>query len=352
MNSLSVLHVLGALISGGAENLVVQLLMDLKQNGTEVSLFVYSSKIDKKGKSNLEKLKENGINVNFGSSTRLNFLTIIQYLKFVQKIKPAVIHYHLPKHDILHISSKYIFKYKSVRTIHNVKTTKIEILLLKLSNYDHLIACSSSCYQVFEKKNISTILIRNGIKFNYSVIRNGEQINTPIRFCAVGRMEGEDIFSMAKGFDLLIYAWINAQMGLANHKLSIYGTGKLEKELKNIANNDKSISFLGISEDIQGVFLNTDVLIMPSRFEGLPLVAIEAIGSGLSCVFSDIPELNFLTRNVSYFKSNSRTSLTQVLIKFIKEPKFYTNKFITEDFRMNYSSISMMEKYLKVYITK
>jgi len=352
MNSISVLHVLGALISGGAENLVVQLLIDLKQNGTQVSLFVYSSKMDKKGRGNLEKLKEYGINVYIGSSLKLNFLTIVQYLKFVQKVKPTVIHFHLPKHDLLHFSSKYIFKYKSVRTAHNVKTTNIEIFLLKLLNYDHLIACSPSVYKALEKKNMSSILIQNGIKFDYPVKRNGEAINTPIRFCAVGRMDGEDIFSMAKGFDLLIYAWINAHMGLASHKLSIYGTGKLEKELKNIAKNDESISFHGISEDIQGVFLTSDVLIMASRYEGLPLVAIEAIGSGLSCVFSDIPELGFLTHNVSYFKSNSITSLTEVLCKFKNESKFYPNKYITEEFRMRYSSFGMMEKYLKVYLTK
>ena len=33
---------------------------------------------------------------------------------------------------------------------------------------------------------------------------------------------------------------------------------------------------------------------MPSRYEGLPIAAIEAVGTGLPCVFTDIPPLREL----------------------------------------------------------
>ncbi|MDI5788801.1 glycosyltransferase [Bacillus licheniformis] len=47
------------------------------------------------------------------------------------------------------------------------------------------------------------------------------------------------------------------------------------------------ILFLGVVEDIPALMQAFDVFVMPSLFEGLPLVLVEAQASGLPCIVSD-----------------------------------------------------------------
>ena len=53
-------------------------------------------------------------------------------------------------------------------------------------------------------------------------------------------------------------------------------------------NLEEYVSFLGIRNDVPEIMQAMDCFILPSRFEGLPLVGIEAQTSGLWCYFSDV----------------------------------------------------------------
>lgn len=48
-----------------------------------------------------------------------------------------------------------------------------------------------------------------------------------------------------------------------------------------------SVRFLGHVKDVSTLLKNLDCLIMPSYFEGLPMVGLEAQATGLTCYFSD-----------------------------------------------------------------
>ena len=45
--------------------------------------------------------------------------------------------------------------------------------------------------------------------------------------------------------------------------------------------------FYGTSNKVENLFMAMDVFILPSHFEGLPIVGVEAQASGLPTVFSD-----------------------------------------------------------------
>lgn len=49
---------------------------------------------------------------------------------------------------------------------------------------------------------------------------------------------------------------------------------------------DKVI-FLGVRHDVNRIMQAMDIFVLPSIFEGLPIVGIEAQASGLPCLFSD-----------------------------------------------------------------
>lgn len=71
--------------------------------------------------------------------------------------------------------------------------------------------------------------------------------------------------------------------------LLIIGSGEEEESLKKLAQQtgfgDK-IWFLGVRSDVSELYQAMDLFVMPSRFEGLPVVGVEAQFSGLHCIFS------------------------------------------------------------------
>lgn len=57
-----------------------------------------------------------------------------------------------------------------------------------------------------------------------------------------------------------------------------------ERKETNIQDN---ILFLGNRDDVYRLYRAMDVFVLPSRYEGLPMVGVEAQASGLPCIFSD-----------------------------------------------------------------
>jgi glycosyltransferase involved in cell wall biosynthesis len=76
----------------------------------------------------------------------------------------------------------------------------------------------------------------------------------------------------------------------ANCVLLLAGEGHLEGVIKAKAHEmgiSESIIFLGSRSDAERIYQAFDVFILPSLFEGFPLVAIEAQCAGLGCVVPD-----------------------------------------------------------------
>ncbi len=71
--------------------------------------------------------------------------------------------------------------------------------------------------------------------------------------------------------------------------LLIIGGGEQETELKEMSRTlgiDDRVRFLGVRDDVDQLYQAMDIFVMPSRYEGLPVVGVEAQFSGLPCVFS------------------------------------------------------------------
>ena len=71
--------------------------------------------------------------------------------------------------------------------------------------------------------------------------------------------------------------------------LWLIGSGELEEEIKEKVkrlNLEENIIFLGVRDDVNNLMQAMDIFVLPSNYEGLPVVGIEAQASGLSCLFS------------------------------------------------------------------
>lgn len=68
------------------------------------------------------------------------------------------------------------------------------------------------------------------------------------------------------------------------------GTGEMESEIlayAKVLGIDNNVLFLGMRTDIPELLLAADIFVLPSLYEGLPIVALEAQAAGLPIVLSD-----------------------------------------------------------------
>ena len=99
--------------------------------------------------------------------------------------------------------------------------------------------------------------------------------------------------------------------------LLLIGDGELMEEVKNQVKKlglTDCVMFLGNRGDVDRLMQAADLLLMPSRFEGLPVSAIEAQASGLPCLFSDT-----ITTQVKITESVKFESLEAPLEKWVED---------------------------------
>lgn len=92
--------------------------------------------------------------------------------------------------------------------------------------------------------------------------------------------------SFQKGFDLLVQAWSLVSCSYPDWKLIIRGNGDSTK-LWNMINKlhlSESIFIKPATDNIQEEYLNSSLFVMSSRYEGLPMVLLEAMSYGLPIV--------------------------------------------------------------------
>lgn len=96
-------------------------------------------------------------------------------------------------------------------------------------------------------------------------------------------------FCFQKNHDFLIDIFEEIYKKNQNAMLLLVGIGELTSEIKSKVhkkNLDNAVMFLGRRTDCNRLYQAMDVFVLPSRYEGLPVVGVEAQAAGLPCVFS------------------------------------------------------------------
>lgn len=117
-------------------------------------------------------------------------------------------------------------------------------------------------------------------------VENGLSDLTSNIAISVGRLTPQ------KGFDILLKVWELVHHSNKEWELYIIGSGEDEEALKQQCRNlglDECIKFIPSTPKIRDFYQQASLYIMSSRFEGLPLVLIEAKQQGLPCISFDCP---------------------------------------------------------------
>lgn len=126
--------------------------------------------------------------------------------------------------------------------------------------------------------------------FNYDMrnrkkIRKELNIDNKFVIGHVGR------FCYQKNHDFLIRMFNLYLKTNPDSVLLLIGEGELKSSIKNIVDNfgiNDKVLFLGTTNKVYEYLSVFDLFVLPSRFEGLPVVGIEAQAVGINCIFSDL----------------------------------------------------------------
>ena len=93
-----------------------------------------------------------------------------------------------------------------------------------------------------------------------------------------------------KGFDLLIRAV--SQLEDLDWRLRILGTGPLEAELQQLTRDlgvDQRVEFMGFQKNPHALMRASDLLVLSSRWEGLPNIVLEGLAAGVPVLATRCP---------------------------------------------------------------
>lgn len=181
----------------------------------------------------------------------------------------------------------------------------------------HYFGCSDKAldwlynYSGVRKK---AVLIQNGIdtyKFAYNptvrdIVRGNLSLEDSFTLCHIGR------FSKVKNHIFLLDIFRALKDLKENAKLILVGTGPLYNDIIEAADNlglTNDIIFMGVRKDTERILQAADAFVMPSLYEGLPVVLVEAQTSGLPIFCSDtISKMSKLTERYYSISLNDTAS--------------------------------------------
>jgi glycosyltransferase involved in cell wall biosynthesis len=135
---------------------------------------------------------------------------------------------------------------------------------------------------------------------------------TSKKFLTIGRFT-----PMHKGIDLLIEAFKLFAQKSKDWHLDIVGEGKEEEAFrKQIAKYqlENRITIHPFTNQIQEYYSHAQIYVLSSRWEGMPLVLVEAMAHGLPIISSDLPVSKEIMGDFGmYFKNGNIEELAQRL---------------------------------------
>jgi glycosyltransferase involved in cell wall biosynthesis len=279
-------------------------------------------------------LKKSNINVLVLNGERALFLGVI--LKILNPNFKTIYINHL------------IFK-DSINNLNQFKKNLyIKIYFFLISRLDVFISINTSFNYSF--KNIKVIYIDNSIKsFERSVLKISDRVNLNENDFVIGYIGRIDL---QKGLDTLLKA---ASLCPKNFKFVLIGIGSQMDNLVELKNDLKldNVFFLGYSNHPWDFSSNFDIIVYPSRYEGLSLSLLEGMSFGFPIVLSDIPSFKYcLPSNdlCSYFEVGNEVDLALKIQTLFYDFDLRNNiaKSSLEYFRRRFDYSLMLKKYIDI----
>lgn len=305
LKKINVLHLVYSFNTGGAEKLILNMLENKFLNEKINNHFIIiTGEADEYLKNRV--LSSNIKSLFFPKNQYKNRLkTLLILFKYIKENNIELIHIHEGSSEKWAMLLKLFFpKLKIVHTCHDTKIlfgfSFLKLCLIKIIT-DKVVAVSKSVFEECQILSLNnSVHIDNGI--DLKIFKEKTHLNNKdsLNIINVSRLT-----LPKKGQDVLIKALGECKRKGLNFTCQIVGShSKEDDEVVNILSKlvktnklENEIVFLGNRTDIPDLLSQADLFILPSRYEGLPLVLLEAMASGLPVIASNIISNKNLIKN-------------------------------------------------------
>ena len=283
-------------------------------------------------KSILKKFNNNVSKTHFSSLGRNSPLGLLRLFFLIKEISPDIIHTHAAKPTYMINKIKSFFNVKHVATIHGVKKNLDEF------NKADFITVGNEAY-LDKLKNKNKLVISNWALDPISYDSGSRKEY----FLAIGRLVKE------KGFDILINAWKDI-----DEKLIILGSGRLKKNLlkqiKDTSQENKIFIEESVSKNqIDEFYSRARMLIISSRREGGPRVALEALLRGIKVISTKVGHMPDLMDEEYLCNPDSLEDLSELIKNSIDQISTIDQSASFEKVRADFTFAKANNSMLTVY---
>ena len=144
------------------------------------------------------------------------------------------------------------------------------------------------------------------------------KVGNKIQFLFMGRYD-----YLHKGLDILISALDIAYRKIYDKAIfNFYGQGLFQQLKQDTAKFGDMISINGpvFGKDKEEVFRNSDIFLLPSRFEGMPIGVLEALSYGIPCVITKETNMAEVVDDSGLIVECNAESLAEAIISIVNMP--------------------------------
>ncbi|HUW85214.1 MAG TPA: glycosyltransferase [Phycisphaerae bacterium] len=300
-----VLYVIPSMRRGGAETLLAAQVPHFIAQGVEPIIVTIS---DQDALIRETQLPVRHVSLGLTSATStiggfwLSIAIARRLRRVIREFRPDLVHLNLYKSDAWgRLAARGLSdtvttwhstdRWMSQRSISNVFRRWLERRTLKRSSA-HVIAVSEavrtwSC-QHLRVPSDRARTIYNGVDLSRFIDAIPSRHNRPLRIVMVGR------FYREKGQDIALEALRLVRDAVVPFTADLLGEGPLLEDMKRLAKQldlGDSVRFCGVCRDVPAALPSYDLFLMPSRFEGLGMAALEAMASYVPAVASRVSGL-------------------------------------------------------------
>lgn len=353
-----VMLVVQSLRVGGAENMVENLAYALRDRGCVMEVVVLQS-----GETIISRrMRANGMDpFVIGKRPGPDLSAISRLAAAMREFRPDVVHSHLPILNYVVPAARRAGVENLVHTIHNVAQRETTSRLK--------VAYARKCYRrgtvrpvALSEINKRTVVefygipadevavVTNGIDLAHFERKASYAIDGTAHVCHVGR------FNEQKNHEAIVEAAALLKESGADVVFDLYGEGELMDSVREMASERgvaDMLAFHGLTDDVPGAMAVADIFILPSLWEGIPMVIAEAMAAGLPIVASRVGGIPDMIEDGvdGILCEPTGASLAERIGRVLSDVRLRESLGTAARRESNqFSSDLMAERYLKVYM--
>ena len=357
--------VITELFVGGAERCLTELALGMADTGVKVRVFSIGSLPTDERDSLVSRLRDSGIEVSSGeANTSLQVISAYgQLRKWLAKSNADICQTFLHHANVL---GTFAAKSAGVRTrVAGIRVAESKVLRCKLERLalksSQSVICVSKAVEDFAARQLGCppsklTVIPNGVdtqKFANAEPFDWSQIGWPQDAAVtlfVGRLHQQ------KGIEPLQSEIDRLAPNGSNRRLLLVGDGPLRAELQAWASRHGSlqVQLLGWRPDIASLMASSRLVVLPSHYEGMPNVILEAMAVGKPGVCSRVEGSQELLRHDwehQTFPTGDSQQMTMLVSRFLEQaPVAKATGTINQTFIHNHYTVArMVERYQNHY---